>query len=41
MREMPIPTMIDFMSNSDVDEDYVLASKRCQHTIDSLAQACD
>ncbi len=41
MREIPIPKMIDFMSNSDGNEDYVLASKRCQHAIDSLAQTSD
>ncbi len=41
MREMPILEMIDFISNSDVNEDYMLANKRCQDAIDSLAQACD
>ncbi len=42
MREIPIPEMVYFMSNSgNANEDYMLASKRCQHAIESLTQACD
>ncbi len=41
MREIPILEMVELMSNSNANEDYVLATKRCRHAIDSLARACD
>ncbi len=42
MREIPIPEMVYFMSNSgNANEDYMLARERCQHAIESLTQACD